>query len=94
LKIGNHKKPRLQVFNTCRNHIWSFLRYVYNEHEGKAAEKKATSEDVLDKGKDFMDVTRYFAVGEYKFSQQFKHVTGWRKRLANKAKAKNGFMAA
>jgi hypothetical protein len=94
LKIGNHNKPKIQVFSSCRNHIWSFLRYVYDEHEGKAAEKRATSEDVLDKGKDFMDITRYFSVSEFKFSYKFKKVTGWRKKLADKAKNGKGYMAA
>jgi len=94
LKMGNLAKPQLQVFNTCKNHIWSFLRYVYDENEGKSAQKKATSENVLEKGKDFMDIVRYFSVGEHKFSYKLPQVKGWRKKLKEKSASGKGYMAA
>ena len=94
LKMGNFHKPKMQVFDTCRNHIWSFLRYVYDEHEGKAASKKSTSEDVLDQGKDFMDIVRYFSVGEHKFKHRLPQATGWRKRIQKKGIKGEAFMGA
>lgn len=93
LKLGNFKKPRLQTFDTCKNHIWSFLRYVYDEHEGKAAQKRATKEDVTDQGKDYMDIVRYFSVGEHKFQHKLPKITGWRKKLGQK-QSKGNYMAA
>jgi phage terminase large subunit-like protein len=85
LVIGNFKKPRLQVFKSCKNHIWSFLRYSYDEYEGKYGDKRSPREDVLDIGKDFMDCVRYFAVGDHGYQQmKGEPEQGWRSRVLKK----------
>lgn len=94
LKTGNLGRPGIQVFNTCQNHIRGFLRYSYDENTGKSADKKMSSEKVLERGKDFMDVVRYFAVGEHRFiHKKADGVGGWRAKLRGKRKG-SSFMAS
>lgn len=93
LKVGNFNKPRLQVCKSCNNHRWSFMRYMYDDYTGKRAYKKSASEDVLDKGKDFMDIIRYFAVGNHGFRHDIAAGrTGWREKIWNKRSKISGYM--
>lgn len=95
LKITNFKRPKLQVFNTCKNTSWSFRRYAYDDFTGKRAHDKSAKEDTMDKGKDFMDNIRYFATSGFKFDQADTPTRGgWREKLRKDQKRKASYMAA
>ena len=83
------------MFSNCKNTIWSFRRYAYDDYSGKNAHDKSAKEDTIDKGKDFMDNVRYFAVNSFGFDQlDMPTRGGWRERLKKKKAKKNSFMAA
>lgn len=88
LRLNNFGQPDLQIFNTCKNHIWAFHRYRYDEGNRKTEDKYLRPEKVVEKAKDFVDVARYFVVNEVKYDYTVEGVSGWRARLSRGGRTK------
>lgn len=61
LPLDELNRPKLYVFDNCRNVIWSFLHYVWDEHRRMDKVKEAVREP----GKDFMDCVGWLAGSGY-----------------------------
>lgn len=52
-------RPKLVILRDCKNTIYCFERYSWDDWEGKAGDKKAIKELVKDKYADYIDCVRY-----------------------------------
>lgn len=78
------KSPKMKVCDNCMNHIWALKRYRYaDDRKKKSGDSQHRSEKVSDYAKDFVDVMRYFAINDVKFSHKGEKLSGWRGRIAN-----------
>lgn len=61
--------PQLTVDPDCVNIDYGFRHYMYDDWEGKTAEKRIHNEKVLEHGKDAMDLVRYEAMMPWSWTE-------------------------
>jgi phage terminase large subunit-like protein len=98
LKRGPDGDIKFSIDPKCRNIDWAFRNYVYDDWEGKTADRKELKEAVQERAKDFMDCVRYDAMvpmsyrklpkqySKEDYDEDFNNTTKttWRNAMSNK----------
>lgn len=73
-KIDFNNHPKLYIFRTCPRLIESMRKYVWDEWEGKAKDKRDQKEQPRDKYKDFPDTLRYMLMDNPRFKSASMYI--------------------
>jgi len=85
-------RPKLYVLRDCRNTIYCFEHYSWDDWSGKTADKRGLKEQVKDKYKDYIDDVRYLLGENIKYERVISREVDGRDRFRNTEQ--RGWMAA